>query len=454
MADARRLHSSEAEQSVIGGLLLDPSQIPDAAALLKPDDFTGDLERKVFGALVEMSAAGHGVDGVTVAEFLEDRGQLDNGDMSAIFVAARDTFSAANAMAYAGIVRDRARRRALVSLGGQIQRWAVEDGDAEQTLLRLKRSLDALDGGPDAGGLVPLRELLSGCADAIDRRYYGVAPQGMPTGIPDLDALLHGLQPGKLYVVSGRPGMGKSVLGLQFAAVSAAREGKSAAFFTAEMPSSEQVERLISSVGRIDLDALQTGALEADDWPRMTAAFATLSSARLWFDETPTPRLADIVSKARRLHRREGPLGLVVVDHAGLVEGAGETREQRQADVGRSLKALAKELSCPVVALLQLNRRIEERADKRPLLSDGRDSGEWEQSADVFAGLYRAEVYDPESLDKGCAELLIRKNRGGKLGVVPLAFLGQYQRFEPLAGGLPSWSASTVVPMRKRGIDL
>ena len=455
MPDARRLNSVEAEQSVVGGLLIDPTRIGDVAALLKPADFTGDLERKVFGALVEMDAAGTAVDVVTVCEFLEDRGALKDGDMAMAFVMARDTFSAANVLAYAGVVRDRSRRRGLAVLGGHLQRWAVEDGDAEKTLLRLKQALDALDSGAEAGGLVPLRDLLAGCIDVIDQRYNGVAPQGMPTGLTDLDRMIHGLQPGKLYVVAARPGMGKSVLGLQFAERAVCRDGKTAAFFTAEMPSAEQVERLIASMGRIDLDALQTGKLGDADWPKLTAATASLSTAKLWFDETPAPRLADILSKARRLHRREGALGLVVVDHAGLVEGAGETREQRQADVGRSLKALAKELSCPVIALLQLNRRIEERGDKRPLLSDGRDSGEWEQSADVFVGLYRDEVYNPESPDKGCAELLIRKNRGGKLGTVAAAFLGQYQRFEPLAGGLPSSNGASVVPIRRsRGIEL
>jgi len=243
-------------------------------------------------------------------------------------------------------------------------------------------------------------------------------------------------------------------LGLQFSATCAIRHRKPAAFFSAEMPSSEQVERLISALGRIDLDAIQTGKLSEDDWPRLTAATAALAQAGLWFDETPAPALADILSKARRLHRTNGLIGMVVVDHAGLVEGVGETREQRQASVGKSLKALAKELSCPVIALLQLNRKLEERADKRPQLSDGRDSGEWEQSADVWAGVYRDEVYNPESPDKGCAELLIRKHRGGKLGTVALKFSGEHARFESLAGGLPSWR-SPVVPMRRsRGIEL
>lgn len=454
MPDPGQMRSAEAEQSVVGGLLIDPAQIPDTAATLEPSDFAGGLERKVFAAMVEMAPAGSAIDAVTVSEYLEDRGQLADGDMAAIFVMARDTFSAANVPAYASIVRDRAKRRALAALGGQLQRWATEDTDAEKTLLRLKGALDALDGGTEPGGLVPVSELLAGCIDAIDQRYNGVAPQGISTGIGDLDTLLHGLQPGKLYVVAGRPAMGKSVLGLQLAERVALGEGKPTAFFTAEMPSSEQVERLLASVGKIDLDAIQTGKLSDGDWPKLTGSTAELSRARLWFDETPSPRLADILSKARQLHRRAGPLGLVVVDHAGLVDGVGDTREQRQAEVGRSLKALAKELGCPVVALLQLNRKLEERADKRPLLSDGRDSGEWEQSADVFVGIYRDEVYNPDSPDKGCAELLIRKNRSGKLGVVPLAFIGKHQRFEPLAGGLPSWNGATVVNIRRRGIDL
>ncbi|MBK7542954.1 MAG: hypothetical protein IPI57_14505 [Candidatus Competibacteraceae bacterium] len=221
-----------------------------------------------------------------------------------------DAFSAANAMAYAGIVRDRARRRALVSLGGQIQRWAARGRRRGQTLLRLKRSSTLWTAARTLAGWAAARASIR-LRGRIDRRYYGVAPQGCRPESPISTRCCMGCSRASSTSSPGGRAWGSRFSAWQFAAVSAAREGKSAAFFTAEMPSSEQVERLISSVGRIDLDALQTGALEADDWPRMTAAFATLSSARLWFDETPAPRLADIVSKARRLHRREGPLGLV-----------------------------------------------------------------------------------------------------------------------------------------------
>lgn len=247
--------------------------------------------------------------------------------------------------------------------------------------------------------------------------------------------------------------MGKSVLGLQIAARVVSDGGK-AAYFTAEMPNAEQIERLVANIGNIELGALQTGKLDDDHWSQLTTTVTQLSAAKLWFDETGSPLLSDVLSKARRLKRRELNIDLIVIDHAGLIESGGENRQNAQSAVARALKGLAKELSCPVIALVQLSRKLEDRNDKRPLLSDLRDSGEWEQSADVVAMLYRDEVYSPDSPDNGCAELLIRKHRGGILGIIPLRFAGKYARFESMTGGLPSWDFKSQTKRNNRGIDL
>lgn len=446
------LASMEAELSVIGGVLTAPVAFSDVLSAVSAQDFSAELHRRIFGAMAEMDAANQPIDILTVAEWMEARGTLLDGDWAYIAAAQRDTPSAANVLAYARIVRDRARRRELVQLGTDLQRWAFRD-DAETALVKLKAAMDAVaeSAGTDSG-LVPIKALLSGVVEEIDMRFNGIAPKGAPTGLSDFDALIGGLKPGLLYLVAGRPAMGKSVLGLQIAE-RVVSDGGRAAYFTAEMPNAEQVERLVANVGRIDLGALQTGALDDDHWWRMTSAVTRLSDARLWLDETGSPRLDDLLGKARRLARKDGRLSLVVVDHAGLVEAGGENRQQSQSAVARALKGLAKELACPVVALVQLSRKLEERTDKRPILSDLRDSGEWEQSADVAAMLYRDEVYNPESPDKECAELLVRKHRGGLLGAIPLLFSGKYARFESLAGGLPSRNASIPAQRNKRGID-
>ncbi|MBK8191441.1 MAG: replicative DNA helicase [Vampirovibrionales bacterium] len=447
------LASIESEISVIGGILVSPIAFSEVSAIVSAGDFSKELHRRIFSAMTAMDSAGQPIDLLTIAEWMESKGTLQDGDWAYIGTAARDTPSAANVMAYARIVRDRARRRELIQLGTDLQSWAMRD-DAEKAIAQLKSAIDAVaDAAGLESGLVPIKTLLPAVVNDIDQRFEGIAPKGSQTGLTDLDAKTGGLKPGKLYLVAGRPAMGKSVIGLQVAARIVADSGK-AAYFTAEMPNAEQVERLVANIGNIELSHLQTGKLDDEHWSRLTSAVTQLSDAKLWFDETGSPLLSDILSKARRLKRREGKIDLVVVDHAGLVEAGGENRQNAQSAVARALKGLAKELSCPVIALVQLSRKLEERVDKRPMLSDLRDSGEWEQSADVVAMLYRDEVYNPDSPDKGCAELLIRKHRGGVLGIIPLRFFGQYARFESMAGGLPSWDLPAPTKRNNRGIDL
>lgn len=444
--------SAEAEMAVIGGALVAPVKFAEIAEIVSAGDFASELHRRIFGSMAAMDAANQPIDVLTVAVWMEERGTLREGDWAYIASALRDTPSAANVLAYARVVRDRAMRRSLLRLGADLQSWAWRD-DAETALAKVKAALDAVaeGAGPDSG-LVTIKSLLTGVVEEIDKRFSGIAPLGVPTGLADFDAITRGLKPGLLYLVAGRPAMGKSVLGLQIAN-SVVESGQTAAYFTAEMPNAEQVERLVAAVGRIPLGVLQDGKLDDEHWARLTSAVTQLSDARLWLDETGAPHLSDLLAKARRLKRQQGAVGLVVVDHAGLVEAGGENRQQSQATVAMALKGLAKELSCPVLALVQLNRELERRPDKRPILSDLRETGAWEQACDVGAFLYRDEVYNPDSPDKGCAELLVRKHRGGTLGTVPLAFRGEYCRFESLSGGLPSWR-SPAAPSRSRGIEL
>lgn len=452
---AEVLHSPEAESSVLGGLLSSPVEFAEVASILTDADFGSGVNRLVFAGMAKLAARGIDVNLVTLGEEMEASGDLERiGGYHILGVMVRDTPSAANVVAYARVVKRFAVRRRLGEIGLRLMDQARREPDPEKTLLELRAALDGLESGADVGGPVALKDLLAGVIDEIDGRFNGVAPKGMTTGLADFDALTLGLHDGDLVVVAGRPGMGKSVFGLQLAERVATEHRRPALFFTAEMPNAQQVERLIAAKGHIELGRIRSGELADEDWGRLTSAVTQLSDARVWFDETPSPRLDDLLSKARKLHRRHGPLGLVVVDHAGLVETGGENRQQAQAVVGRSLKSLAKELSCPVVALVQLNRGLEQRSDRRPILSDLRDSGEWEQSADLVPMIYRDEIYNPDSPDKGCAEILVRKNRGGKLGMVPLSFRGEFSRFENLLGGLPSRSAPA--PARgasARGID-
>jgi len=449
MADV--LHSPEAEASVLGGLMLAPEMFPDVAAVVGAADFCGEMNRRIFASMARLVARGVPPDMMTLADDMHAGGALAEGaEFAYLGVLVRDTPSAANAVNYAKIVRRFAVRRRLGEIGLRLIERSRREPDPEKTLLDLRAALDGLDAGADVGGPVLLRDLLDGVIDEIDKRFNGVAPRGMATGLADFDKITLGLHDGDLVVVAGRPGMGKSVFGLQLAERVATENNRPALFITAEMPNAQQVERLIAAKGRIELGRIRSGDLTDQHWAGLSSAVCLLSDSRVWFDETPSPRLDDLLSKARKLHRRHGPLGLVVVDHAGLVETGGENRQQAQAVVGRSLKSLAKELSCPVVALVQLNRGLEQRGDRRPMMADLRDSGEWEQSADVVAMIYRDEVYDEKSADKGCAEILVRKNRGGETGKLALSFQGEFSRFDNLLGGLPSRSTPATA---KSGMD-
>lgn len=454
---ANPLHSREAEQAVLGGLFVSPVAFADVAGVVREADFFEASHRVIFATLTELVRQGREIDLVVVLDALEGQGRLDAaGGMAYLASLARDTPSAANVLAYAAIVRNHAQRRALVNLGVKIGQWTMADADADVTLNRLRRALEALDGVSSTDGPRLLADLLPGVLERLDERANRSPGTrlGAPIGLAAVDDLLDGLCPGRLYVAAGRPGTGKSVFGLQ-ALRAVVTSGCDALLFTLEMPAEEAIHRLLAAEQPLNYSRLQAARLGDGDWAGLAETVYRMRSARLWIDDSSQLAITDLLARARRRHRQH-PLGLVVVDYLGLVKGDGDNRVLEIGSITRALKGLAKELNAPVLLLAQLNRSLEQRADKRPILSDLRESGSVEQDADVVLFLYRDELHNPESPDKGCAELLVRKNRAGKTGVVPLAFQGEFCRFMPLAGGLPSWNKPADEPFRpkKRGIDL
>ncbi len=455
MALATELFSREAEQAVIGGLFVSPAELAGVAEIVAVSDLGNETHRKIYAAMLALAKAGDPVDIVTVAEHLEGSACLDDGDMAYMALLARDTPSAANVLCYAEVVRKYAQRRALLRLSGQLSDWAQRERDPEKILSDLRAAMDVIASNQPTRGLRSLADIMPEVLDALDERANRTQSLlGQQTGLPDLDRLLDGLCDGRLYVVAGRPSSGKSVLGLQLAREAALRD-KRVAFFSLEMPAAEVVHRLMASDIPLDLEKIQSARLAPHEWDSVTTCVERLTPKGLWVDDSGSLSIGEVVSRARRLHR-SAPLGMVVVDYIGLLDGEQRSgdysnRVQEISTITRALKQLAKELCCPVVALSQLNRTLEQRADKRPILSDLRESGSVEQDADVVLMVYRDELHNPDSPDKGCAELIVRKNRGGKIGTVPAVFKGEHCQFLPLAGSLPSRDAPHEEPPKRSG---
>ena len=438
-------HSVEAEQAVLGGLLLDNQAWDRIADLVGEEDFYRQDHRQILRAIALLIDAGKPADAVTVAEALRGRDELENaGGLAYLAALAGNTPSAANIRRYAEIVRERAVLRRLVDTATQIadSAYAPAGRNASQLLDEAEaRVFEIAEAGHrGGGGFQKLKPLLVQAMERIDELYHRDSDSdvtGVPTGFTDLDSKTSGLQPGDLVIVAGRPSMGKTAFSLNIAENVAIDLGLPVAVFSMEMASQQLVMRMMGSVGRLDQHKLRTGRLEEDDWPRLTHALAKLDEAPLFIDETPALNALELRARARRLMRECGKLGLIVVDYLQLMSASsqGENRATEISEISRSLKALAKELHCPVIALSQLNRSLEQRPNKRPVMSDLRESGAIEQDADVILFIYRDEVYNPDSQDKGRAEVIIGKQRNGPIGTVGLTFLGQYTRFENLASG-------------------
>lgn len=437
-------HSIEAEQAVLGGLMLDNGAWDKVADLVGEDDFYRRDHRLIFQAIRVLAEKGDPCDVVTLAEWLDKKGQLDDaGGIAYLGSLAGNTPSAANIKSYAGIVRERSVLRQLIRISNDIADTAFNpDGRSVYELLdeAEKKIYHIADQGARSRvGFVGMKDLLVKAVDKIDQLFSLDSPiTGIPTGYTDFDEMTAGLQKSDLIIVAGRPSMGKTSFAMNIVEHVAIKEQKPVAVFSMEMPGEQLAMRMMSSLGHIDQKKVRTGKLDEDDWPRLTSAVSLLAEAPIFIDDTPALSPTEVRARARRLAReQEHGLGLIVIDYLQLMQvpGTSENRTGEISEISRSLKGLAKELSCPVIALSQLNRSLEQRPNKRPVMSDLRESGAIEQDADLIVFIYRDEVYNPDSTDKGTAEIIIGKQRNGPIGTVRLTFLGQYTRFENCAHG-------------------
>ena len=436
-------HSLEAEQSVLGGLLLDNEATDRVGDILAPADFYSEAHRLIYQHVVALISDGKPADVVTLSEALGSAQKLDYvGGLAYLGALVQNVPTAANIRHYAAIVRERSILRQLAATAGDIAdtaynplgRSAKEILDqAEAKVLHI-----AEQGSRGQQQFAPIGELLVGVVERIETLFNRDDPSevtGVPTGFADLDKMTSGLQPGDLVVVAGRPSMGKTAFALNIGEHVALAAGLPVAVFSMEMGASQLALRMIGSVGRLDQHKLRTGRLASDDWERLSSALGRLNEAPILIDETPALNVIEVRSRARRLMKQYGKLGLVIVDYLQLMQSSsqGENRATEISEISRGMKALAKELKVPVMALSQLNRSLEQRPNKRPVMSDLRESGAIEQDADVILFIYRDEVYNPDTQDKGTAEIIIGKQRNGPIGTVRLTFLGEYTRFESFA---------------------
>lgn len=426
----------ESEQSVLGGLLIDPKAF-DRIDWLTESDFYREDHRLIFRHIVMMLTERKPVDVVTVAESLASAGiDEDSTGLAYLGELAMNTPSAANIRRYAEVVSEKRALRDLLAASAQIADIANAEGskpasqrmdEAQAVILALaERRGEGSDDPETIGALLP------SVVDDVQARFdRGGAITGLSTGFHDLDAKTCGLNPGDLVIVAGRPSMGKTAFALNVAEHVAVNDEKPALVFSMEMGKKQLSERSIASIGRVSMNALRSGRMSDDEWSRMSFAIGKLFKAPLLIDDSPALTVAQMRSRARRIAKKHG-LSLVVVDYIQLATGEGQSREQEVSSISRGLKALAKEFNCPVIALSQLNRKVDERPNKRPLMSDLRDSGAIEQDADLILMMYRDEYYHPDTPDKGIAEIIVAKQRMGETGIIPVLFRGEFSRFENL----------------------
>jgi len=430
-------NSLEAEISLIGGLMLDALVWDKVADVITSDDFYRKDHRLIFKAIADLVESGSPCDVVTVSEHLDSRSELESaGGLEYLATLTNETAGAANARAYAKILRERSTLRALISAGNEIAGSAfTNDGrtaaevleDAERMVFEI-----AERGSRGKKGFRALKDILPATVDRIDLLHQSDGDiTGISTGFNEFDKMTAGLQPGDLVIVAGRPSMGKTTLAVNMAENAAIGSNVSTAIFSMEMPAEQLAFRMISSLGRVDQTHLRTGNFPDEDWSRINTAVQLMSEAPIFIDDTPSLSPSEIRARARRLQREHG-LGLIVVDYLQLMQvpGNNENRATEISEISRGLKALAKEMNCPVIALSQLNRGVEQRTDKRPVMSDLRESGAIEQDADIIVFIYREEVYNQDTPRKGIADIAIAKQRNGPIGDFPLTFVGRYTKFE------------------------
>ena len=421
--------------------MLDDNAWDNISGTLAAEDFYRSDHRIIYRVMADLVERNNPLDIITISEALEGIGELENvGGLAYISDLASSTPTASNIHAYAQIVRERSTVRSLISVAHEIADSGFNpDGRNSATLIDEAESkvFKISDDRPSSGGPESVRPLLTRAVERIDVLFQTKgALTGISSGFRDIDEMTSGLQPADLVIVAGRPSMGKTSFMMNIAE-SAAISGESPVLvFSMEMPSDSLVLRMLSSLGRIDQTKIRTGQLGDDDWPRLTSAVTLLNDKPLFIDDTAALSPTEIRSRARRVAREHGKLGMILLDYIQLmqVSGTSENRAGEISEISRSLKSIAKEFDCPVIAGSQLNRSLEQRPDKRPVMSDLRESGAIEQDADVIMAIYRDEVYH-EDAEKGIAEIIILKQRNGPIGRKKLAFVGQYTKFEDLAVG-------------------
>jgi replicative DNA helicase len=446
-------HSLEAEQAVLGALMVDASRWESIESLLLPNDFYRKEHRLIFSAMSSQIEDAQPLDVITLSEKLQLNNSLeDAGGLDYLGEIATGVHSAANVIAYAQIIRERAVLRKMISTAHQIAdkgynpegRSSAELLDeAEQAVYRLS------DERPHDGGPQFVTPLLKSAVERIDKLFNSKGSiTGLSTGFKDLDFKTSGLQKSDLIIVAGRPSMGKTSFAMNMVEHAVLHQDMPVLVFSLEMPADSLVIRMLSSIGRIDQTRMRNGKLENDDWEKLSSAVSKLRDRPLFIDDTSGLSPTEMRSRARRVAREHGELGMIMVDYLQLmqIKGSSESRTNEISEISRSLKLMAREFNCPVVALSQLNRSLEQRPNKRPVMSDLRESGAIEQDADVITFVYRHEVYEPEKVEtQGMAEIIIGKQRNGPIGTVTLSFMGKHTRFENFIAmaeaGIPPWES-------------
>ncbi|MCG7335123.1 replicative DNA helicase [Sporosarcina sp. ACRSM] len=427
-------HNNEAEQSVIGAIFLEPQALITAAELLIPEDFYRIAHQKIFDTMISLSDKGQAIDVVTVTEELSAKKELEDvGGISYLTELANAVPTAANIAFYARIVEEKALLRRLIRVATSI----VEDGyaredEVEALLSEAEKKMMEVSNRKNAGDFRHIKDVLVETYDNIELLHTRKGDiTGIPTGFRDLDKMTAGFQRNDLIILAARPSVGKTAFALNVAQNVATKTDENVAIFSLEMGADQLVMRMLCAEGNIDAQVLRTGALEAEDWRKLTMAMGSLSNAGIFIDDSSGIRVNEIRSKCRRLQQEHG-LGMIIIDYLQLISGsgrAGENRQQEVSEISRSLKGLARELKVPVIALSQLSRGVEQRQDKRPMMSDLRESGSIEQDADIVSFLYREDYYDKETENQNIIEIIIAKQRNGPTGTVSLAFAKEYNKF-------------------------
>lgn len=433
-ADRLPPQNMEAEQAVLGAIFLEPSALTLASEILLPDDFYRVAHQKIFNVMLDLSDKGKAIDLVTVTEELASSKLIEDvGGVSYLSELAASVPTAANIEYYARIVEEKALLRRLIrTASGIAEDGYMREDEVEALLAEAEKSIMEVAQRKNSGSFHNIKDVLVRTYDNIEEMHNRKGDiTGLETGFTELDRMTAGFQRNDLIIVGARPSVGKTAFALNIAQNVAKKTGENVAIFSLEMGAEQLVMRVLCAEGNIDAQRLRTGSLTDEDWGKLTMAMGSLSNAGIFIDDTPGVRITDIRSKCRRLKQEHG-LGMIMIDYLQLILGSGrsgENRQQEVSEISRSLKQLARELQVPVIALSQLSRGVEQRQDKRPMMSDIRESGSIEQDADIVAFLYRDDYYDKESEDRNIIEIIIAKQRNGPVGTVKLAFVKEYNKF-------------------------